>query len=66
MCNANSPFVPNPSNCGLSYINYNSWTGAEMIMCGFNYHHCPVADKNEKCPVIPAYEETITYKDFSR
>lgn len=45
-------FVPNPSNCHLSYINYNAWTGDEMIMCRQNYKHCPVVN-GSKCPYIP-------------
>ena len=56
-------FIPNPSNCGLSYINYNSWTGDEMTMCGHNFCHYPVADRNEKCPIIPTYEETVAYEN---
>lgn len=40
-------FIPNPSNCHLSYINYNAWTGDEMKMCGQTLNHCPVAEKNE-------------------
>lgn len=55
-------FIPNPSNCGLSYINYNMWTGNEMKMCSQTLNHCPVTDKNEKCPIIPTYEETVTYE----
>lgn len=52
-------FIPNPSNCHLSYINYNTWTGDKMTMCGQTLNHCPVAEKNEKYPYIPTYEETI-------
>lgn len=52
-------FIPNPSNCHLSYINYNAWTGDKMTMCRQTLSHCPVAEKNEKCPYIPTYEETI-------
>ncbi len=52
-------FVPNPSNCHLSYTNYNTWTGDEMKMCRQTLNHCPVAERNEKCPIIPTYEETI-------
>lgn len=56
-------FVPNPTNCGMSYLNYNAWTGDEMTMCRQNYHHCPVAEKDEKCPFIPTYEETVAYEN---
>ena len=58
-----SRVIPNPSNCGLSYINYNSWTGDEMTMCGHNFCHYPVADRNEKCQIIPTYEETVAYEN---
>lgn len=54
-----SPFIPNPTNCGSSYLNYNAWTGNEMTMCRLDYNHCPVAEKDEKCPFIPTYEETV-------
>ena len=47
----------------MSYLNYNSWTGDEMTMCRETLNHCPVAERNEKCPIIPIYEETVVYEN---